>query len=481
MATATVPTDEDRRALAELERVEWELERRGIRDPDFGGWQHRNRRAFDWSSPHFDLIHRELDAVTVGETERLLIEVAIRHGKTETLTGYMAYRIELDPSTTILFGSYKERQAHKISRAVRRLVKKRGVRLSKDTDGEWETEDGGGFLAVGAGSGVASVNADLIVIDDPIGSRAEAESAAHRDRVWDWITTDILARATPGTRVIFSMPRWHQDDPSGRMQDQHGDRWRLVSLPGEAVKDDMLGREPGELLWPSHRPREWVEGLRVELGSYGFASAFQCRPTPREGGRFKWAWWQLLDDTPTVPRVIRYWDLAGTSKREGNDPDFSAGTAAGRMADGRTALLHQAAFRKSVAERDAELERIARADRKRWGHAVEWWFERESGVGGKERTEAIVKKIQACGLKVSTEPATGSKELRAEPLESAAEAGNVCLAPDDPDAPWWDAFRLEAGEFPGGAHDDRVDSAAGAFAKVALTPRTDVQGFDWKV
>src|SRR5690606_27799432 len=109
---------------------------------------------------------------------------------------------------------YNQRQAEKFSREIRKLARARGIALSKDRDtaGEWETAAGGGVRAVGAGAGVAGVNADLILIDDPIGSRDEAESAAHRDRVWDWITSDLLARAEPHTAVLFTMSRWHQDD-----------------------------------------------------------------------------------------------------------------------------------------------------------------------------------------------------------------------------------------------------------------------------
>lgn len=451
--------------LEELESLLWEEERRGWVQPNFGAWQRRVRPQFDWSAQHFDLIHDKLDTVTSGLVLRLLLEVAIRHGKTETLVGYMAYRLAKDPSTKILLGTYSQGQARKLSRVVRRLAKDQGVTLSPDANSvdEWETTDGGGLRAVGAGSGVASVNADLIVIDDPIGSRAEAESAAHRDRVWDWITTDILARAVPHTAVIFSMPRWHRDDPSGRMQDRQKGRWELVSLPGIAEEDDALGREPGELLWPSHRPQAWVEAMKVDLGSYGFASAVQCRPTPREGGMFKWDWWKLVDDVPQMPRLIRYWDTAGTDVTNENDPDYTAGSLGCRLDDGRTVIVDQQAFQLSVAKRDARLVEIAKADKAAYGHRVQWWFESESGIGGKDRTSAIVRMVQAVGVTCHTEPATGSKELRAEPLASAAEAGNVLLGPGD----WRDPFRLEAAEFPGGNHDDRVDSASGMFNKLA--------------
>ncbi|HEY8743980.1 MAG TPA: phage terminase large subunit, partial [Chloroflexota bacterium] len=55
---------------------------------------------------------------------------------------------------------------------------------------------------------------------------------------------------------------------------------------------------------------------------------------------------------------------------------------------------------------------------------------------------------------------TGPKELRANPVSSAAEAGNVLLVR----GAWIGAFLDEAEAFPGGAHDDQVDAVSGAVA-----------------
>ncbi|MBA3890550.1 MAG: phage terminase large subunit, partial [Gemmatimonadaceae bacterium] len=201
-----------------------------------------------------------------------------------------------------------------------------------------------------------------------------------------------------------------------------------------------------------------------ELGAYGFASLLQGRPRPREGGMFKWAWWQLIDDVPKVGPMVRYWDLAGTEpKGKGHDPDYSAGTLACRMPDLRTAIVDVARFRKSIAARDAELEVLAKADLAAYRGRIRWWIETEAGIAGQERTATLVRRLQALGMPVSTEHPTGKKIHRAEPLASKAEAGNVVLCP----GPWRDPFRAEAADFPNGAHDDQIDSAAGADSKLA--------------
>jgi len=461
--------------LSVADRLEWsrcllELDRRGILPPDFGSWLEVGRPDMRWDYPHFRYMQGALDSVTAGALKRVMFQVSVRHGKTEhNSISYGAYRIERQPTTRVLIGTYAQQQSRKLSRAIRRIVKARGVAISGDRDAvdEWETLQGGGLRSVSSGSGTASINADLIIIDDPIGSRAEAESQAHRDRVWDWVTDDILARAEPHTQVLFSMPRWHPDDPAGRMQDRQAGRWHVVDLPGVALEGDVLGRRPGELLWPELRPQQWVDGMRTDLGSYGFESLVQCRPRPREGGLFQWDWWGLVAGVPGVGPMVRYWDLAGTEKlTSSHDPDWSAGVLLCRMVDGRTAIVDVDRFRYSVARRDARMEEVAREDIQRYYGRITWWIETEAGIQGKERTQTLVRRLQNLGLTVYTEHPTGSKRSRAEPLAAAAEAGNVVLCP----GPWRDPFRLEACDFTGddSGHDDQIDGGAGAYAKLGI-------------
>ncbi len=442
--------------------------------------------AVRWNYQHFVAMQDVLDRMTAGVMLRALIEIPIRHGKTQHNTiGYAAYRIERRPSTRILVCSYNQVMADKFSRAIRKLVRARGVALSDERDAarEWETVAGGGVRALGAGTGAASLDADVVIIDDPIGSREDAESQATRDKTWDWISNDLLARAEPHTAVLMQLSRWHTDDPAGRLRDRQAGRWEILHLPGRADHDpakgeaDALGRAVHEPLWPELRGAAWLDEKRVELGEYGFASLIQGRPRPREGGMFKWDWWQLLDAVPTQGPLVRYWDLAGSDQSESPTGDATAGALLCRMFDGRTAIVDVERFRKTVAARDARVEEVARADKHTYGARVVWWIETEAGIQGKERTANLVRRVQRVGLVVHTEHPTGSKLHRAEPLASKAEAGNVVLC----SGTWRDAFRLEAADFTGheGGHDDQIDAAAGADAKLDL-PRPTVASLSYR-
>lgn len=461
--------------LAEAEALSWEAERRGLIAPDFGAWVERARPEWKWDARHFRVMQERLDRVTAGDLERVIFQVPIRHAKSEHNTiSYNAYRLELDPETRLLIISHNQQLALKFSRAIRKLALRRGVAMSTDrnTAGEWETAAGGGVTALGIGSGTASLNADVITIDDPIGKRADAESDATRERIWEALTDDVLARAEPGTSVLLTMSRWHMDDPTGRILDgRAGGDWQVVDLPARAEEADALGRSAGEALWPEERDDEWLDQKLAELGSYGFASLLQGRPSPRGGGMFKWDWWQLLDAVPATGRMVRYWDVAGTDVTGSNDPDYTVGALGCRMDDGRTAFVDIARFRLSVAARDARIVEVAKDDRARYGGRVVWWFESETGIAGSERTESIVRAVQNVGIACHSERATGSKEVRAEPLASKAEAGNVVLCPGE----WRDDFRLEAAQFPTGSHDDQIDAAVGADAKLSIVRSVGVQ------
>jgi predicted phage terminase large subunit-like protein len=476
---ASVPLPVRAAAALELRRRAAAGVSRATVAESYGAWLAEKRPEYQWDARHFLVMQDALDRVTAGTLRRVYFQIPIRHGKSEHNTiGYAVYRLLRNPATRILLCSYSDTKAQEFSRETRRLAVSLGVALSKDRNsaGKWETTAGGGVKAVGAGAGVASTNADLILIDDPIGSRDDAESLAKRSQVWDWLTNDILARTEPATAVVMTMSRWHQDDPAGRLKDQQSARWMIVDLPAEAEENDPLGRAVGEPLWPELRGADFLTEKREELGAYGFASLLQGRPRPREGGMFKWAWWQLIDAVPLSGRMVRYWDLAGTEpKGKGHDPDYSAGALACQMPDLRTAIVDVARDRKSIHARDHWLMELCVADLQLYRGRVSWWIETEAGIAGEERTADLVRRLQSLGMPVSTEHPTGKKIHRAEPLASKAEAGNVVLVcPKDARGnriiTWQDAFRSEAADFPNGKHDDQIDAAAGADSKLA-TPR----------
>src|SRR5206468_5069168 len=121
-----------------------------------------------------------------------------------------------------------------------------------NTVSEWETGTGGGVRAVGVGAGITGYGGKLVIIDDPIKSRSEAESETYRNRTWEWFNDDLYTRLEPDASMILIQTRWHEDDLAGRLlaeMKNGGEHWEVVSLPAiceelptaEAPKDDSTG------------------------------------------------------------------------------------------------------------------------------------------------------------------------------------------------------------------------------------------------
>ncbi|MFN2501642.1 MAG: phage terminase large subunit, partial [Pyrinomonadaceae bacterium] len=111
-----------------------------------------------------------------------------------------------------------------------------------NSEAEWETSQGGGLRAVGVGSGVTGFGASLIVVDDPVKSRAEAESQTFRDNLYEWFNDDLYTRLEPKGAIILIQTRWHEDDLAGRLiREMHdgGEHWDIIDLPALAETRDL--------------------------------------------------------------------------------------------------------------------------------------------------------------------------------------------------------------------------------------------------
>ena len=106
---------------------------------------------------------------------------------------------------------------------------------------------------MGRGTGITGRPVDLLIIDDPLKDRAEADSETIRDTCWDWWTDSLSTRLSPGASVALILTRWHEDDFIGRLlsKEYEGDPedWEVIEFPAIAEEHDVLGREPGQPLY----------------------------------------------------------------------------------------------------------------------------------------------------------------------------------------------------------------------------------------
>ena len=163
-------------------------------------------------TPALDLVDKALVEAFNTPDSRLIISMAPQEGKSVRVAGdFPVWALLQDPERRIVTASYGADLATRNGRAIRRRITSNpqlGLAIAADNGavGDW-TIDGhqGGVFSVGIGGGVTGRPADMLIIDDPIKSRAEADSATYRERVWDWWTDEASARLAPGAPVVLIM------------------------------------------------------------------------------------------------------------------------------------------------------------------------------------------------------------------------------------------------------------------------------------
>ncbi len=190
-----------------------------------------------------------------------------------------------------------------------------------------------------------------------------------------------------------------------------------------------------------------LERLKRKLGSYSFASLYQQRPVPAEGGLFKREWFKNV--VPFAPPNLRWhrgYDLGFT---KGVDSDY---TASLRVAFDRDGYLYiDGGFRKQIEypeQRRYILGRIA-AERDTV-HGV------ELSANGHAVIQDLRREPKALGRAFRGIKCEGTKISRAVAWIALAEEGRVKLVR----GAWNDEFIDEACAFPQGTHDDQIDAVS---------------------
>lgn len=433
----------------------------------FEAWLPLVTPTYKWHWQHLAHIRRYLGQITTGKINRLMLFVPPRHGKSEmTTVRFPVWTLERQPEKRVIIGAYNQILANKFSRKARRVAEGRfPINPERSAVEDWETLAGGGLRAVGVGGGITGQGGDLIIIDDPIKNREEANSETYRERVWDWYTDDLYTRLEPNGAIILIMTRWHEDDLAGRiLASDDAPNWVVVNLPAEAEEDDPLGREIGAALCPERFDLEALRGIKTVLGN-SYHALYQQRPVAQEGEMLKRGWFELVEATPAQARRVRYWDKAGTA-------GGGAKTSGALMSEynGLFYIEDMITGQWAAGEREAVIKQTALID----GAAVSIWVEQEPGSGGKESAEATIKNLG--GFAVYADRVTGDKVTRAEPFAAQALAGNVKMKR----AGWNNELLNELTTFPYGRYKDQVDSLSGAFNKLAVNKKaiiTDTNPF----
>lgn len=428
---------------------------------------------------HQRYITDRLQKIIDGEQKYYIIEIPPQHGKSTVITEtFPAYYLMRNPDSLAMVVSYSEDLYKKFGRKNRekfRLYSDSlfGLQISSETSSvsEWGVEKHlGSLYSTSILGGATGRGARLLIIDDPIKNRAEAESKTIRDKIYNEWQDTFYSRLTADASVIVIMTRWHEDDLAGRLLKEKTLPWEEIRIPAIAEDNDLLGREPGEALAPEiGKDIEWADKTKAVAGSRGWAALYQQRPTPAGGNVFKRSWIKhyvpsldkkielgLGDDVVILPRLFdrqaQSWDC---TFKDTDSSDFVSGQVWGKKrAD--FYLLDRYHERMGIVETMKAIRYMT----SKWPKARGIYI--EDKANGTAVIEMLKTKISGI-VPVNPE---GGKEVRANAVAPFWEAGNVYL-PHPLLAPWVNDFVEELIAFPNAENDDDVDSMTQALNKMA--------------
>lgn len=268
----------------------------------------RTGRKFELSNPigrpsHYSSIFQALTRVQRGETQRLIINIPPRYGKTESVIHFIAQGIALSPDNNYMYVSYSQTLARKQTETIRDIIQLPlyrdlfGVQVKDDSSAkdDFKTVQGGSIYGVGAGGAITGRGAGVkgaydrpgggIIIDD-IHKPDEVTSDVIRNGIKDWYYNTLQSRTnSPNTPIVVIGQCLHEDDLIAHLK--KSPEWVIVSLPALDAC--------GNALHPQMHSRQALLKMQEE-SPYHFAAQYQQDPQPAGGGIYKPEWFRMVDD-----------------------------------------------------------------------------------------------------------------------------------------------------------------------------------------
>lgn len=421
---------------------------------------------------HHEAICELLQKVERGEILRAIITMPPRTGKSELCSRrFIPWFVGRDPYRQTIFATYGQEFADDFGRKAREIVRMPayrqvfpGVELKSESKSanRQETNAGGMMVWLGVGGPATGRGADLLVVDDPIKLRAEAESFAHRNMIWDWFTSVAYTRLMPGGRIVVVLTRWHEDDIVGRIfnpdyvDPKEAAKWYRLDLPAiinEGKIDEALAPEDRErALWPGRFPLEVLKSTRAFIGDRDFTSLYQQKPSPPEGVFFHkdQIFTYREDELPKNARHYMTGDLALTEDKKNDE------TCVGQwLVDENDTLFLSPDLIWERKTADRMVEKII--DKMQTFEPMSTWWEKgqiDRAVG-----PFLKKRMAERGVFtfLTALPLNGNKGQRAVAIRGRMAQGKVRFPAF---APWWPRAKDQLLKFTGSgddAEDDFVD------------------------
>lgn len=404
-----------------------------------------------------------IEAKTGNAYDILILSVPPQHGKSTTITESLpSWYLGKNPTHRVIEISYNDDFASMFTRRNHEKIERAGQTLfgitigSPDTATEFELSNGiGSFISRGINSGITGKPAELMIIDDPVKNRADADSETMRAKLYDEWLNSYKSRLANGAKVILIMTRWHKQDLAGMLM-QTERNVTVLNFPVECLTEsDALGRRFGDTLFPESpvsKDKAWWADFKQSYittqGSRALNSLYYGNPTNDEGGIFRRQWFMqnLYQGVPDVGYTVISVDA---TFKDGKNSDFVAIQVWGKMGSD-CYLLHRVKRIMGFVDTIEEIGRVI-------GLYPDYnAIYIEDKANGSAIIDVLRRKYRAV---IPVQP-EGGKEARASAIAPMAEAGNVHLRGTDGD------MIDECCDFPNSDHDDQVDAMSQALNKL---------------
>lgn len=410
---------------------------------------------------HHEIVADALERVESEQLKRLMIFLPPRHGKSEMVSiHFPAWVLGRNKNKSIMEASYSADLAMEFGRQARNIVDSKEYKncfnttLAEDSQSKsvWSTNGRGRYNALGVGGAATGKGADILIIDDPIKNRKDADSFLVRENIYKWYQSTARTRLSPKGAVILVVTRWHDDDLAGRLLlEETGKDWEVICLPAIAEEDEPHGkRYKGDPLWGTQFSLENLLKTKLEVGSYEWSSLYQQNPLNAENQEFKQIMFKPISQQEVNRLQTNCFITIDPAVKEKDSSDYT-GTIINRVD------INNNWYVKSSQKKMNSSKLI--------DHIFDLWrIERPDAIGIEETTyiDAIYPFLKLEMIKRNIFPIIyhlkhhgTAKELRIRGLLPRYEASKIFHIIGE-----CDKLEEEMLRFPKGKHDDQVDALA---------------------
>lgn len=415
---------------------------------------------------YVDLICEHLQLITEGKTQKLIINIPPRSGKSKIVTIlWPVWAWTQKPYLKFIFCSYSSSLSvmHSVDR--RNIIESdwfkenwgNVVQLAEDQNQkqEYQNTSMGRMVATSVGGTITGKGGDVIVEDDMLNPQ-EAESEASRSHsigMHKNVLSSRLDNPKEGCRVIVEQ-RTHYKDLTGHvLKNEEG--WTHLILP--MVAEDKIKiifplsgreviREKGDLLNPQRIGDKEVADMKKTMGTRTWVAQGQQNPTSEEGNILRRNWWKFWHEPPQgADLTLLSWDMNFKETKSGS---YVVGQV-WKKRGSHFYLMDQWRDRVDFVECIPAMLSM----KGKWPEATAVLV--ESAANG----PAIISQLEGKIPGMIPIKAEGAKISRAQAVAPFVEAGNVHI-PDPITHDWVHDFIEECAAFKGatGETNDQVDA-----------------------